>query len=66
MAYSGTLMLPDDDIFHVAARCRELGAILMVHAENGSIIKELEKDMSKMGITGPEGHFLSRPEKVSN
>jgi dihydropyrimidinase len=64
MAYSGSLMLQDDEIFQVFAKCRELGAIVMVHAENGSIIKELEKEMSKMGITGPEGHLLSRPETV--
>jgi dihydropyrimidinase len=66
MAYSGVLMLQDDEIYHVFAKCRELGAIAMVHAENGSIIKELEKEMSKIGITGPEGHLLSRPEKVRN
>ncbi|CAF0875595.1 unnamed protein product [Adineta steineri] len=64
MAYPGTFMLADDDIYQVFAKCRELGAIAMVHAENGSIIKELEKEMSKLGITGPEGHLLSRPEKL--
>jgi dihydropyrimidinase len=66
MAYSGVLMLQDDEIFQVFAKCRELGAIAMVHAENGSVIKELEKEMSQMGITGPEGHLLSRPEKASD
>lgn len=57
-------MLQDDEIFQVFSKSRELGAIVMVHAENGSVIKELEKEMSKMGITGPEGHLYSRPEKA--
>lgn len=64
MAYSGTFMLQDDEIFQAFSKTRELGAIVMVHAENGSVIKELEKEMSKMGITGPEGHLYSRPEKA--
>lgn len=59
-------MLQDDEIFQVFEKCRELGAIAMVHAENGSVIAELEKEMSKLGITGPEGHLLSRPEKVED
>jgi dihydropyrimidinase len=66
MAYSGSFMLQDDELFQVFVKCRELGAIAMVHAENGSVIKELEKEMSNLGITGPEGHFLSRPEKARN
>ena len=65
MAYKGVLMLQDDEIFQVFAKCRELGGIAMVHAENGSVIVELEKEMSHLGITGPEGHLLSRPEAVS-
>ncbi len=64
MAYKGVFMLQDDEIFQVFAKCRELGAIAMVHAENGSVITELEKEMAELGITGPEGHLLSRPEKV--
>lgn len=66
MAYPGTFMLADDEIYQVFKKCRELGAIAMVHAENGSIIKELEKEMSTLGVTGPEGHLLSRPEKASD
>jgi len=65
MAYKGVFMLEDDEMFQVFTKCRELGGIAMVHAENCSIIKELEKEMSTLGITGPEGHLLSRPEKVS-
>ena len=64
MAYPDTCMLHDDELFQVFTKCRELGAIALVHAENGSLIKELEKEMSKLGITGPEGHLLSRPEKA--
>ncbi|CAF4197662.1 unnamed protein product [Rotaria socialis] len=64
MAYKGVFMLQDDEIFQVFSKCRELGAIAMVHAENGSVITELEKEMSTLGITGPEGHLLSRPEKL--
>ncbi|CAF3811699.1 unnamed protein product [Rotaria sordida] len=64
MAYKGVFMLQDDEIFQVFSKCRELGAIAMVHAENGSVISELEKEMSQLGITGPEGHLLSRPEKL--
>lgn len=64
MAYKGVFMLEDDEMFQVFTKCRELGGLAMVHAENGSIIKELEKEMSVLGITGPEGHLLSRPEKL--
>ena len=64
MAYKDVFMLKDDEIFQVFTKCRELGALAMVHAENGSVITELEKEMLALGVTGPEGHILSRPEKV--
>ena len=57
-------MLKDDELFQIFSKCRELGVLAMVHAENGLVVKELEKEMSQLGITGPEGHLLSRPEKA--
>jgi dihydropyrimidinase len=35
-----------------------------VHAENGELVYLLQAEVAKMGITGPEGHPLSRPPMV--
>ncbi|MEM1273775.1 MAG: dihydropyrimidinase [Pseudomonadota bacterium] len=64
MAYKGALMVEDDEMFASFARCKELGALPMVHAENGDVVDLLQKKMIEMGITGPEGHALSRPPEV--
>ncbi|MDT8344910.1 MAG: dihydropyrimidinase [Thermohalobaculum sp.] len=64
MAYKGALMVEDDEMYASFQRCRELGALPMVHAENGDIVAELQKKYLAMGITGPEGHAYSRPPEV--
>ncbi|XP_073988937.1 dihydropyrimidinase-like isoform X2 [Rhodnius prolixus] len=64
MAYKDMLMVNDAELFQAFSRCKELGALPMVHAENGSIIAENAKKIIANGITGPEGHDLSRPEDV--
>ncbi|MBF9035643.1 dihydropyrimidinase [Rhodobacterales bacterium HKCCE2091] len=64
MAYKGALMVEDDEMFASFARCKELGALPMVHAENGDVVDLLQKKMIELGITGPEGHALSRPPEV--
>ncbi len=64
MAYKGALMIEDDEMYASFNRCRELGALPMVHAENGDIVAELQAKYLKQGITGPEGHAYSRPPEV--
>ena len=61
MAYKGALMIEDDGMVASFKRCRELGALPMVHAENGNLVADLQADMLAKGITGPEGHAYSRP-----
>ena len=64
MAYKGVLMINDELLLHGLKRCKSLGALAMVHAENGDAVYEGQKRMIELGITGPEGHALSRPAVV--
>ncbi len=61
LAYKGGLMLPDAEIIEGFMRCRELGALAQVHAENGELIAHLQAKAIAAGITSPLGHALSRP-----
>src|SRR3546814_20935206 len=42
-------------------RALALGAMPTVHAENGELVYQLQRKLVADGITGPEGHPLSRP-----
>jgi dihydropyrimidinase len=64
MAYKGALMVNDDELYHAFSRCAQLGAMPMVHAENGDIVHRLQEDLMASGMTGPEGHAYSRPPHV--
>ncbi|XP_011136049.1 dihydropyrimidinase isoform X2 [Harpegnathos saltator] len=64
MAYADMLMLRDPELIESFKACKELGALAMVHAENGDIIAENAKKLLDAGVTGPEGHEMSRPEEV--
>lgn len=64
MAYKGALMVDDEVLFKSFSRCRDLGALPMVHAENGDAVFLLQQQLLNQGITGPEGHALSRPPHV--
>lgn len=62
MAYS--FMLNDSELYSVFENCKKLGAVPLVHAENGSVIAKNTEKLLAQGITGPEGHEMSRPEEV--
>jgi dihydropyrimidinase len=66
LAYKDVFMLRDDELLEVFARCKELGALAQVHAENGDLIATKSKEMVERGITGPEGHEMCRPEEVES
>ncbi len=64
MAYKGALMVNDEEMFASFKRCAELGAMPLVHAENGDVVAALQAELMASGITGPEGHGYSRPPEV--
>src|SRR5882724_3882251 len=61
MAYRGTLMLHDGDMFEVLRRSAALGGQVCVHAENGDVIDRLAADLVAEGRTGPGSHEIARP-----
>ncbi len=64
MAYKGAIMADDEILVNSFSRALELGAICTVHAENGELVYRLQQAIFEKGITGPEGHPLSRPPEV--
>jgi len=64
MAYKGAIMADDEILVNSFSRAVELGAIATVHAENGELVYRLQQALYDKGITGPEGHPLSRPPEV--
>jgi len=64
MAYKNAIMCDDETLVNSFRRALELGAMPTVHAENGELVFMLQKEIAEKGITGPEGHPLSRPSGV--
>jgi len=64
MAYKNAIMADDEILVNSFRRARDLGAIVTVHAENGELVYQLQRQLLAQGITGPEGHPLSRPPVV--
>src|SRR6185312_13653701 len=61
MAYPNVLMVNDATIFKTMQRTQKLGALVMVHAENGTVIDVIVQQALATGHTGPLYHALTRP-----
>lgn len=61
MAYPGTFMVDDETIYRVLQEAARLGALVMVHAENGLAIDYLVRQRLAAGQSEPHYHALSRP-----
>jgi dihydropyrimidinase len=64
MAYKGALMVNDDEMFASFSRCADLGALPLVHAENGDVVAAMTEKLLAAGNNGPEAHAYSRPAEV--
>jgi dihydropyrimidinase len=57
-------MCDDETLVNSFKRSLALGAMPTVHAENGELVFLLQKEVTGLGIMGPEGHPMSRPPTV--
>ena len=64
LAYKGALMVNDDEMYSSFKRCAALGAMPLVHAENGDVVAQLQQGLMEDGNNGPEAHAYSRPTQV--
>ena len=64
LAYKGVLMVTDDLFLRVLEYTRDLGALTMVHAENGWAIDVLVERALAAGQTDPIHHARTRPEAL--
>src|SRR5262245_60661930 len=61
MAYPNVLMVDDATIFRALQRTSRNGALICMHAENGSVIDVIVQQALAEGKTAPVYHALTRP-----
>ena len=59
MAYKDVFMIDDAEMLECYRHCQQIGAIAMVHAENGDIIAHESQRMIDEGVTGRDCHFVT-------
>ena len=63
-AYPETFYSPDDQLFRAYRHLGSLGALPMMHAENGIVIDVLRDEAAARGDIEPVWHSLTRPEAM--
>jgi dihydropyrimidinase len=64
MAYPGVLMVDDATIFKAMRQTAKNGALICMHAENGSVIDVIVQQALAEGKTAPIYHALTRPTQA--
>lgn len=64
MAYKNVFQADDETLFRTLVTAKDLGALVMVHAENGDVIDYLTKKALAKGNTAPIYHALTRPPEL--
>jgi len=64
MAYPNVLMVDDGTIFKALAQTAKNGALVCMHAENGSVIDVIVARALAEGKTAPVYHALTRPPRA--
>ena len=63
MAYKNAIMADDEVLVNSFTRSLELGALPTVHAENGELVFQLQKQLLAKGFTGPGGASAVAPAR---
>ena len=61
MAYPGVLYSDDGEILRAMQKAADIGAMIMMHAENGIAIDVLREQAIERGETDPKYHGVTRP-----
>ncbi len=63
-AYPGVFMVDDGGIFKALQRAADIGGLIAMHAENGSVIDVLVEQALARGQSAPKYHALTRPPEA--
>lgn len=64
LAYRGAFGIDDTELYRTLKLARELGVMVCAHCENETLVAERSRELLEAGVTGPEGHYQSRPPRV--
>jgi len=64
LAYKGAFGIDDSELYRALKLAKELGVVVCAHCENETLVAERQQELLAAGVTGPEGHYLSRPPEV--